>query len=243
MRAVAYWLCGALSLSAACHLPTRSASAYAKPQSVLFVGNSFLFYNNGMHNHYRRLVRAAGGAQASNYARSMTLSGGRLPEHRAGLRQRLAEQRFDVVVMQGHSLEAIEEGAAFGEAVAEYAHWIRSHDARPALLMTWAYAKQPEMINELSAAYCEVGERVGAQVIPVGWAFDYVTKDRPDLELRTGDDKHPTLAGTYLAACTLFVALHRESPEGLAYRAGLSETDASYLQQAAWQVLQDPTIR
>lgn len=40
-------------------------------------------------------------------------------------------------------------------------------------------------------------------------------------------------AETCLAACTMFGSLHGPSLVGLAYRAHLPETDASYLQQAA----------
>lgn len=43
---------------------------------------------------------------------------------------------------------------------------------------------------------------------------------------------------TATTACTMFGALHGQSPVGLAYTADLSETDASYLQRAAWQTLQ-----
>lgn len=30
------------------------------PESVLWVGNSFFYYNNSMHGHFRRLVASAG---------------------------------------------------------------------------------------------------------------------------------------------------------------------------------------
>jgi hypothetical protein len=92
-------------------------------------------------------------------------------------------------------------------------------------------------------AYRKVGKQVDARVVPVGSAFARVTAERPDLLLRIPDGRHPTLAGTYLAACTMFGALHGQSPVGLAYNADLPETDASYLQRAAWQTLQDSPDR
>ena len=59
-----------------------------------------------------------------------------------------------------------------------------------------------------------------------------------EVPLRVEDGRHPTLAGTYLAACTMFAALRGESPVGLAYTAGLSDTQASILQQVAWETVQ-----
>jgi len=31
-----------------------------KPESILWVGNSFFYYNDSLHNHFGRLVRSAG---------------------------------------------------------------------------------------------------------------------------------------------------------------------------------------
>lgn len=227
-------------LAVACHeVPVaRAASGPLQPHKVLFVGNSFSYYNNSLHNHYRKLVRAAHGVEWQGSARSMTISGAYMAEHRGGLRQRLAEQSFDAVVLQGHSLEAMNNFARFESAVTEYAGWIRRHGAQPVLFMTWAYTLRPGMTERLERAYNQLGEQLDAMVVPVGSAFSRVTAERPDLLLRMADKRHPTLAGTYLAACTMFGALHGQSPVGLAYTADLSETDASYLQLAAWQTLQ-----
>ena len=48
-------------------------SAAEDPQRILFVGNSFSFYNNGIHTHYRHLASSAGTAAE---ARMFTLSAG-----------------------------------------------------------------------------------------------------------------------------------------------------------------------
>jgi len=228
-------------LSAACQgVPiARPARSPLPPHNVLFVGNSFSYYNNSLHNHYRKLVRAARGREWKSAVRSMTISGGRMAEHRGGLDQRLAEQSFDAVVLQGHSVEPLNDFESFESAVTEYVGWIRRHGAEPVLFMTWAYVSRPGMTERLERAYNQLGEQFDAMVVPVGSAFARVAADRPDLRLRMADKRHPTLAGTYLAACTMFGALHGQSPLGLAYTADLSETDASYLQQAAWQTLQD----
>ena len=105
--------------------------------------------------------------------------------------------------------------------------------------MTWAYTGQPEMTAQLDKAYTDIGQELNAQVVPVGLAFAKVTRERQDIALRTDDARHPSLAGTYLAACTFFAALHGQSPEGLDYDAGLDAGTALYLQRVAWQTVQD----
>ena len=47
-----------LLVLAAAHWVSGPARAEA-PDNLLFVGNSFSYYNNGLQNHYRRLLNAA----------------------------------------------------------------------------------------------------------------------------------------------------------------------------------------
>ncbi|MEC7725148.1 MAG: hypothetical protein VYD05_06525, partial [Planctomycetota bacterium] len=120
---------------------------------------------------------------------------------------------------------------------------VREQGARPGLMMTWAYEGAPGMTASLAAGYDAAALRAGAAVAPVGLAFARVTDAHPEVALRMADGKHPTLAGSYLAACTLFAALRAESPIGLAYSAGLPETVASILQRAAWHTVQELDVR
>lgn len=230
----------ALCLPAACAAaPPQEVGAQGPPENVLFVGNSFTYYNNSLHNHYRQLLRAANdGELPEGRVRIMTISGGHLPEH-TGLESMLAAERWDVVVLQGHSLGPIGADTAepFRDAARRHSAAIRAHGARPVFFMTWAYSDRPEMTAELDAAYTAIGRELGADVVPVGLAFAAVSRERPDIALRIDDRRHPTLAGTYLAACTFFAAFRHESPEGLAYDAGLGADAARALQRAAWQAV------
>jgi hypothetical protein len=47
------------------------------------------------------------------------------------------------------------------------------------------------------------------------------------------------VAGTYLAAATVYAALFKKSPQGLKYTAGLDGDTAGFLQTVAWQTVQD----
>jgi hypothetical protein len=54
--------------------------------------------------------------------------------------------------------------------------------------------------------------------------------------LHDKDQSHPTLAGSYLAACVFLAVLFEESPVGIPGEVdGLSEKDLALLQKVAWQ--------
>jgi hypothetical protein len=214
----------------------------ALPDKVLFVGNSFTYYNNGLHKHFRELTSASGLFTAENSrARIMTISGGQLPEHAGGFENVVSADDWDVVVLQGHSLGPISEDTAepFRQAARKFAGIARGQGTRPVFFMTWAYTGKPEMTAQIDKAYTDIGSELEAEVVPVGFAFATVTAERPDISVRIEDARHPSLAGTYLAACTFFAALYQRSPEGLDYDAGLGEETAAYLQQVAWKTVQD----
>lgn len=218
-----------------------SASELQGPRNVLFVGNSFTYYNNSLHNHYRALVQSAAPDDVQDgRIRSMTISGGQLPEHAAGLPAMLNSEKWDIVVLQGHSRGPIEAETAdaFRRAARDYAEIIRKSGAEPVFFMTWAYDGKPEMTALLSGAYTGLRKILNAEVVPVGLAFATATAERPEIRLRIDDGKHPSLAGTYLAACTFFAALHDTSPVGITYTAGLDEETAAYLQDIAWTTVE-----
>ena len=92
---------------------------------------------------------------------------------------------------------------------------VREQNGRPVLFMTWAYADRPEMTAQLNAAYTDMAANWAHKWCRLGLAFAAVTDERSEIVLRMDDTRHPTLAGTYLAACTFFAALFNQSPEGL----------------------------
>jgi len=53
------------------------------------------------------------------------------------------------------------------------------------------------------------------------------------------DKRLPSVAGTYLAACTTCSSLFGKSPVGLAYTAGLDADTAAFLQNVAGDTVQD----
>ncbi|MGL4975195.1 MAG: hypothetical protein ACRC56_07860, partial [Bosea sp. (in: a-proteobacteria)] len=58
-----------------------------------------------------------------------------------------------------------------------------------------------------------------------------------DIALTIADKRHPTLAGTYLGAATVYAAIFQKSPVGLKYTAGLAPDVAQHLQEVAWETV------
>jgi len=56
--------------------------------------------------------------------------------------------------------------------------------------------------------------------------------------LHVADKRHPTLAGTYLAASTVLASVYKLNPVGLKYTAGLPADVAAHLQAVAWETSQ-----
>ncbi len=99
------------------------------------------------------------------------------------------------------------------------------------------FADFEAMQSALEKAYREVAKAIGAGVAPVGEAWKLSRQDKPALELFSGDGSHPSMRGSYLAACVFFAALTGKSPIGASYTADLPPAEAAFLQQVAAQVV------
>ena len=148
---------------------------------------------------------------------------------------------FDLAVMMDCSLCQIHPQlkSVFHDSARKHSAAVRKHGAKPVWFMSWAYADKPDMIAELAEAYTKAGNDNDAFVIPAGLAFARALKERPDLVLHASDKRHPSLAGTYLAAATVYAALFKQSPVGSSYTAGIEAPTAKLLQSAAWDTVQD----
>lgn len=222
------------------------------PQALLWVGNSFFYYNNSLHGHVNQLAAAL---SLRVRGTSVTISGSGLDWHDLPsllrpqgigrysfvgdneIRFNPAGRQFDTVVMMDCSQCPIHPQlqANFHSTVRQDAAWLRAQGIRPVLFMSWAYKDKPEMTAALAAQYTAAGQANGALVIPAGLAFARAVAARPDVDLYVADKRHPSLAGTYLAACTTVATLWGQSPVGASYTAGLPVDVALALQTAAWE--------
>jgi hypothetical protein len=238
---------GTASSLAASPAPTVRAPQVDSPKRVLFVGNSYMYYGDSLHNHVRRMVDAGGIApEDSLQYKSSTIGGAALEHHpvdwlttpgRIGVKE-----PFELVILQGGSGEPLSptRAAKFREVLAENNKLIRARGGRVALYMTHAYAAphkqhKPDNLRLTEAMYVEAGNEIGALVIPVGLAFEEAYRRHPELVLHKSDGTHPTLIGTYLAASTVYAAVYGKSPVGNPYEyyGAIDSVTAKKLQQVA----------
>lgn len=228
--------------------PVIKAPQVDTPTRVLFIGNSYLYYNDSLHNHVRRIVTAADpGLEKKLEYKSATIGGADLAHHNIDHLTKPGQigvkEPFQLVVLQGGSGEPLteEKRAKFRETVIEFSKVITERGGKLALYLTHAYVKphkeaKPENINLTENLYVSVGNEVGSQVIPVGLVFEEAYRRRPDMKLHQDfDGSHPTLAGTYLAACTVYASIYGKSPVGNSYDCfgKINKETATFLQQVA----------
>lgn len=230
------------------------------PKTEIFIGNSFFYFNNSMHSHVLAMQRVADPDRKQDYrGTSVTIGGSGLDwhdvesyfrpnaigsysfdEHNNVVFNKL-DKLFDVAIMMDCSQCPIHPKlkSVFTEFAKKDSDIVRAHGARPVFFMSWAYADRPEMTAQLAEAYTIAGNANNALVISAGLAFARAIGKQPELNLYAIDKRHPSVAGTYLAACVVFAALTGRSPVGNSYLAGVDEPTAKFLQTVAWETVQE----
>jgi len=198
------FLCSCAATPAKPVLPPR-------PQRVLFIGNSYTFFNGGVDNALNRL------SKGDLVCSSETSGGKSLAWHytQSDARQKIAASAWDFVVLQDYSLQPLDKPDMLSLFVGKFCDEIAKVHAKPVLFMTWPRENRPEDGPEIYDAYENAAGDNHALVAPVGLAWKMVRGQRPKLALYREDRSHPTPAGTYLAACVFYDVLLDRSCAGL----------------------------
>ncbi|MDB3947963.1 MAG: DUF4886 domain-containing protein [Gammaproteobacteria bacterium] len=218
------------------------------PERVLYIGNSYLYYNDSLHNHVRRMFEEihSNEIDTSNY-KSVTISGSRSWHHNVDYmlnhKNIGADQPFQLVIFQGGSGEANTklERKIFSNEVEKVVDKIHKSGAEAALYMIHAFVEphdqaHPTMIEDIKKMYIDAGIKNNALVIPVGIAFENAYKIKPNIKLhKSFDGSHPSMLGTYLASCVVFASITQKTPKGLHYNYfnKISDADKNFLQDIA----------
>jgi hypothetical protein len=218
-------------------------AAPVKPLRVLFIGNSYTFYNGGMGSLVQSLANSAKNPRRFEFV-EVTKGGQSLEGHwKDG--KALGEIRkgnWDYVVLQDHSLRPIEDRTKMYQFARMFDAEIRKTGAKTVFYETWARKNKPDTFANIIQAYTGLAKELSATVAPAGLAWQKVLTANPNLPLHIADLSHPTPAGSYLNACVFYQTFFGQSPEGLPRTlktaAGkllvdLPESEATLLQKAA----------
>jgi hypothetical protein len=211
-------------------------------RKVLFIGNSFTARND-LPGLIAELAATRG--QRMEY-RLISAGGASLRTHwNAGVAtEAIRDGNYDVVVLQEQSTLPVKNAMRMHENVRLFDKAIKSADAETVLYITWARQHAPESQQAITDAYTTISRDLGATVAPVGRAWRQFLAKHVEPNLYDKDQSHPSLAGSYLAACVFLAVLFRESPIGIAAGVrGLNSKDSVLLQKVAWQACKPTASR
>ncbi len=229
----------------------------AQSKNVLFLGNSYTYVNN-LPNTLELLANSFGDSLTHD---QNTPGGQNMQGHSTNATSlgKIAVGGWDFVAIQSQSQEPSFSPSQVATDVYPYAaiicDSIRAADqcVEPLFFMTWGrkngdasncpfyppICTYDGMQNRLRESYLEMAHDNDASVSPVGAVWKQVRDSLPALELYSPDESHPSVAGTYVAACTFYAAIWRKSPIGSSYLSTLSAADARAIQVLAERVVLD----
>ncbi len=193
-------------------------------EKFLFVGNSFTFY----WNLPSQVEKMGEQNQLLWNINQTTASGASLRDHWQGnknlqTKALLSENFYDHVIFQEQSslpLQTIDTTVYYFNQLKN----LLPDQTKVYFYATWMYPNiLPDSLNGKIENSIEkilqnniVAEDV--QLVRVGKAFEMFSYEYPEIGLFSDDDKHPSAAGTYLAACVFYATFSGQSSLGLERR-------------------------
>ncbi|RJF96733.1 SGNH/GDSL hydrolase family protein [Noviherbaspirillum cavernae] len=228
-----------LSLALLVSTVAQTAPAELPPMRILFIGNSYTYYND-MPQLLARLASVSGVARPVQ-AETIAVGGASLKSHwdKGQAQAVIGRGKWDYVVLQEHSLLPLREPTATRHAIRLFHERIKAAGAKTILYLTWARAHAPQTQAELNRAYDSIGKEPGISVAPVGPAWLFARKADPGIPLYESDDSHPSILGSYLAAYVFHVVLFGQAPQRLMAPGGLSGEEHAALLAAAVKAVAD----
>lgn len=246
MQKLSSYLCFALLLG------LFTAQAQTK-RHVLFLGNSY----TGTHNLPQMVKDVALSAGDTLLFDSYTPGGYRLEDHFSDplSLNRINTGGWDYMVLQGQSREPILGTGKFKQRGRQLKTQLlqQSPCAVTLLYMTWGRENgdatfcptYPQMCtyrsmdSTLRVKYEELAQEAGAEISPVSAVWRYLRQNHSSIQLYQTDGSHPSVAGTYAAACSFYTAIFKSDPTAITFTSSLNPADAAIIRQAAKAVVYD----
>lgn len=183
---------------------------------VLFVGNSYTYYNNLI----QMVSLISDSVDTKLICTKSTVGGTRLREHwneEKGLKSKslIENGKYDIVVFQDHSLGAIEQPDSLLYFGNKFCSLIKSIGAKPFLYNTWSRKTTPQTQPIIDKVYQQLAYSCGATLVKVGDYWQEAIKRSPDIEMYNVDGSHPSHLGTFMAALAFVKSITGQLPERL----------------------------
>ncbi|MEQ1730772.1 MAG: SGNH/GDSL hydrolase family protein [Vicinamibacterales bacterium] len=221
LLSLALWL----TWAPAPHAQAPAPATTSAPLQVLFIGNSFTFFNT-LPDVVAGIAKSLPKGPAIEP--TMFATGGMTLQWFWAAGKAAAEidsRKWDYVILQEQSAlgagtevgnGSLSPPGIFHQSVRNFVPRIRMDGATPLLLMTWARRSRPTDQALLTDAYDSIGHELGVTVSPAGIAWQEAHRLWPDLDMHVADGSHPNPTGTYLTACVLYATITGRDPRGAA---------------------------
>lgn len=216
---------------------------------VLFIGNSYTDVNN-LPLLVSQIASTKGDSlfYDSNVPGGMTLYGHSI---NAITLSKIAQGNWDYVVIQAQSQEPSFSPSQVATGVLPYAHKLDSlvhaadSCAQTIFYLTWG-RKNGDTFNcaayppvctyagmqaRLRSSYLLMAQQNNASVAPVGIVWRELIQQNPSFDLYQSDESHPSIYGSYAAACVFYSSFFHTKVNGNFAPAGVPLTDALQIQQ------------
>lgn len=219
-----------------------------KEYSILFIGNSYTFFNDMPTVYFQTMAKACGykvkvttitkGAYTLEKFADPSDNYGKMVDNALS-----GHEKFDFVILQEQSVRPAIAPEKFYDGVRPLVEKIRAIGAQPVLYATWGRQTGSDKLTEtgmtkesmtwkLAAAYSAIGQELDIPVCHAGLAF-YEISTNTQVDLYSADLSHPSAQGSYLAAMTLFAGIFGVDPVDAPFSGPVSGEDDVAMRQAA----------
>ncbi|MBP5542047.1 MAG: T9SS type A sorting domain-containing protein [Bacteroidales bacterium] len=250
MQIACYIKTSLLLLALCCLAPCQAQQRV----NALFIGNSYTEVNN-----LPAMVQQIASSMGDQLTYQSNTPGGCTFSQHCGNRsmELIRNGGWDIVVLQEQSqypsfpqwqVEA--EVFPYAKRLVDsvYAH---SPCGEPMFYMTWGrkngdagnaqsfpvLGTYEGMDSMLCERYTYMAQQNDASLCPVGRVWRYLRENHGDIELYQSDESHPSVAGTYAAACAFYVMFFHRDPDAIVYDASLPQATAQTIRSAVRRVV------
>ena len=218
-------------------------------KEVLFIGNSYTYYNN-LPDLVNEIALSFGDTLMHE---SSTPGGSNFNAHSTNAQtlNKINQQQWDYVVLQAQSQElsfspfqVANDSYPYAEILVD-SIFANSSCTEPLFFMTWGrkYGDQSNcqfyppvctylgMQERLRESYLDMTFTHNASCSPVGMAWKKSIEIDSTLNLYSSDNSHPSIYGSYLAACTFYSSIFKKSAVGSTYWPNAIDSASAYILQ------------
>lgn len=228
-----------------------SATSY----KVLFIGNSYTSVND-----LPQLIQRVSYSVGDTITYSTYVPGGStFQQNLSGAASLIQQGGWDYVVLQEQSQLPSFPPSQFMNECYPYAQQLcesvrqYSPNAKIVFYMTWGRKNGDQqncqyypplctyegMDSLLYARYMMMAEDNHAYVSPVGYVWHYIRDNHPSMELYQSDESHPSLLGSYVAACCFYTMLFEKNPMSISENCGVDAASAQLVRDLTSRLVYD----